>query len=128
MSPHKNEHDDLKGPHKWTRESGYQPVEAEENEAASETSPAGASDLSGDPAKYAEAVEYVKSRGYNEDAAKAIVEREGVNMILQSKADQVAEQLRLAAEPVMQPQVQAPAGEVDSPVAAEKEEDDIASA
>lgn len=106
MSRPKNEHDDLKQPHTWSREHGYQVVEPEVNEAAAEDSPAAASELGDDPAKRAEAIEFVKQAGYSEEAAKIIVDREGVGLILQSKADKVAVQAERAKERVLQPQVQ----------------------
>lgn len=122
-----NEHEDLKRPHKWTREHGYQPVEPEENEAAAEESPAGASQLGDDPAKVAEAEEFVRSKGYNQDAAAFIVRDQGVNNILQSKAAEVAEK---AAAPVVEQhstQVveQSTSAEVDE---SEKEEEEDAGA
>lgn len=108
MSRPKNEHDDLKKPHIWSREHGYQVVESEVNEAAAEDSPAGASELGDDPAKRAEAIEFVRQSGYTEDAANIIVDREGVGLILQSKADKIAAQVEKAKERVLQPQVQEP--------------------
>lgn len=118
MSRPKNEHDDLKKPHTWSRKDGYQVVEPEVNEATAEGSPAAASELGDDPAKLAEAIEFVKQAGYSEDAAKFIVAREGVGLILQSKADKIAAQVEDEKKPVMQPQIQEPA-----PIAVGKEEE-----
>ena len=119
--PHQNEHDDLKGPHKWSRTGGYEPVAAEVNESAEGI--AGASELDDDPAKVAEAVEFVKSHGYNQEAAEVIVKREGVNKILTSRSEELAQKAKEQEVPgvgteVMQPQAAGVAEKGDEDVTA----------
>lgn len=131
MSQHQNEHDDLKGPHKWTRAGGYEPVAPEENEAASESSPAGASETGDDPARVNEAVEFVMNNGHDREAAEFIVSDQGVNSILKMKQDRQAETDARREAAVPQTHIQAPAEEpaqVAGEAAAYPEEDDIASA
>lgn len=121
---HKNEGGILTVPHKWTRKHGYQPITDEEQKAQAEADAVAAEDTSVpvvdvNSSSYKEAVNFVVSRGYSQEAAEFIVKREGVSLILDSKK-------AWREAPVPQAHIQAPADAVDAEPAAEKEEEDSA--